>query len=278
MRYAFVFLALLLVQCTHPGGKPDTTPLRQGAPTTFSTLILDQVAEQVRSTDKKNRPVVVFDLDDTLFDGRTRTLSILHEFAANPEIAAEYPEQAEKLAKASLSDMRYDAKDAFDQLDVHEEPLLGKWKAFWNPRFFSDRYCERDDTTPGAASYVKRLIALGAHVVYLTGRDIGRMQKGTLASLKKRDLPTGRQTTLILKPKATDDDLAFKQTAFASIAKKGQVVAVFENEPKNLNAMSEAFPKAVLVFLDTQHSKAPDAVTPEAHWVKNFLSLPMVEQ
>lgn len=271
MRYAFLFLTLLLTQCAQPGGKPDLTPVRQGTPVAYSSVVLDQVAEQVRTTDKKNHPVVIFDLDDTLFDGRTRTLSILHEFAANPQVQADYPDIAPRLAKAALSDMRYDAKDAFDQLNVHDDELLKKWKAFWSPRFFSDRYCERDEATPGAAAYVKRLLGLGAHIVYLTGRDVPRMQKGTLASLKKRDLPTGRQTSLILKPKAADDDLEFKRAAFASIAKMGQVVAVVENEPKNLNAMGEAFPKAILVFLDTQHSKAPDAVTPEAHWVKNFV-------
>jgi hypothetical protein len=273
MRYFILLLLLALPQCGQLGSKADTAPLRTGA-VAYSAVVLDQVAEQVRTADKANHPMVVFDLDDTLFDVRTRTLSILHEFAANPEVQAEYPEIADKLAKAALSDMRYDPKGAFDQLGVHDDAVLAKWKAFWAPRFFSDRYCERDDTVAGAAAYAKRLVDLGARVVYLSGRDIARMQKGTLAGLKTRGLPTGHKTSLILKPDAKDDDLVFKKNAFAAIAKMGQVIAAFENEPKNLNAMGEAFPKAVLVFLDTQHSAAPDTVTGEAHWVKNFLPTP----
>lgn len=236
-------------------------------------LILDQVAEFVRTADKSQPPVVVLDLDDTLFDARSRTLPILLELARDP-VMKDHPEAAKRLAMAKTEELQYELDRTFAALGIQDVVALEKAKAFWVPRFFSDKYCAMDTALPGAVAYVNRLHKLGAKIVYLSGRDVPRMQRGTLISLKKAGFPTGKNTELVLKPTKEMDDFQFKLGIFEKIGKLGRVTAAFENEPKNLNALAEAFPKAVLVFVDTRHSKAPDVPTSEAHWVKDFSPAP----
>jgi hypothetical protein len=137
--------------------------------------------------------------------------------------------------------------------------------------YFTGEYCLKDRQIPGAAAYVNRLKKAGAHIAYLTGRDIPNMKAGTETNMKALGFPLGKGTTLILKPSYNMDDLVYKKHAFAQIKKLGQVIASFENEPRNLNAMGTEFPKSILVFIDSEHSSAPDTVSEEAHWVKNFL-------
>lgn len=269
----YLLALLFLVSCSSQPPAPVIDPVAAAGAPTYSSLVLDQVAEHVRTHDKKApRPVVLFDLDDTLFDVRTRNLPIFQAFAADAEMKKRFPEATAKLERAKLADMRYEANAVFAQLDVRDIEALETFKAFWKERFFSNA-CANDDVFPGAVAYTHRLHKLGAHIVYMSGRDIPNMKKGTLQALTKRGFPM-KNTTLVLKPEAKHDDFAFKQDAIAKVKALGTVVAAFENEPRNLNMMGEAFPKAVLVFLDTQHSPAPDAVTQEAHWVKNYLPTP----
>ncbi len=238
----------------------------------YEPLILDQVVEIVRTTDRKP-PVVILDLDDTLFDARSRTLPILKELAQDP-VFKDHPEASKRLNEAKTGNLHYDLDRTFAELDIDDTVALEKATAFWAPRFFSNKYCALDSALPGAVAYVNRLHKLGAQIVYLSGRDTPRMRRGTLQSLKSAGFPSGKGTTLVLKPAKEMDDFQFKLDAFEAIGKLGMVVAAFENEPKNLNALGEAFPKAVLVFIDSRHSKSPDLPTTESHWIKDFSPAP----
>ncbi len=265
-------LTLSLILCWLIGCASAPTAERR----LYDPLILDQVAEFVRTTEKPQTPVVVFDLDDTIFDARSRTLPILHELAHDP-ILRDHPQAAKRLSEAKLEDLRYELDRTFSALGIEDAVALEKAKTYWAPRFFSDKYCAADTPIPGAVAYLNWLHQLGARIVYFSGRDVLRMQRGTLLSLKKSGFPTGKRTELVLKPRPDVDDYAFKLGAMEKIQKLGRVTAAFENEPKNLNALGEAFPKAVLVFLDTRHSQAPDVPTAEAHWVKDFFPVPADE-
>ena len=80
----------------------------------------------------------------------------------------------------------------------------------------------------------------GAKIVYLTGRDIPRMHDGTVISLARNRFPmNASEAELIMKPDPKIDDLEFKKAQMARIAKMGEVIGVFENEPANLNAMAD---------------------------------------
>ncbi len=216
------------------------------------------------------RPRVVFDLDDTLFDAGARTLAILRTLPEDPVLGSRFPGLAAKLAALEPDAMAYDLGANLDALGIADPEARQAATGFWQARFFTDTWCAEDPPNENAARYVRTLRAAGAGIVYLTGRDVPNMLRGTEESLRRHGFPLGDGVELILKPDAKDDDTEFKKGVFARLRQAGAVVACFENEPRNLNAMQAAFPEAVMVFLDTRHSPKPDRPAPGIAWVRDY--------
>jgi hypothetical protein len=217
------------------------------------------------------RPVVVFDLDDTLINSRERTARVLRDLAAVDEVGQRFPDDAEALANVTPGRVRYYLEQTFAVLGIQNPELLAKANEFWTPRFFSNDYCAKDRPVFGAVAYVNWIARLGARIVYLTGRDAPNMEPGTRYNLTHAHFPMlPGQTVLLMKPDAKMDDTEFKKGAFGAISQLGTVVGVFENEPRNINALHEAFPRAAAVFLDTVHSNKPDVPAPDVAWVRDF--------
>jgi predicted secreted acid phosphatase len=208
-------------------------------------------------------PVLVFDLDSTLFDVSNRSFQILKEWLTHPE-TAHFNETREKLSSIESTDMRYSLEDVWEikKIPHSESPFDHQFKhakQFWRQRFFNNDYLVHDQPTQGAVEFVQKLHSMGASIVYLTGRDIPLMAFGTFDQLKLHGLPIEvERTRLILKPKRHMDDLEFKSKAAETISAMGTVIASFENEPKNLIAMQRSFPKETMnVFIDTVSSDHP---------------------
>jgi len=216
------------------------------------------------------KPVVILDLDDTLIDAGSRTLRILREVAAEPAIDAAHPGLAARLAALPREAVRYDLGENMRMLEVADATSIARFKEAWLARFFTSAYCRLDDANPGAATYVTALHAAGAHVIYLTGRDEGRMGDGTRQNLMASGFPLDASAELILKQDPAQDDTAFKIQVFERLRALGRVVAGFENEPRNVNAMGDAFPGAQMVFVDTRHSANPDVPHADIPWVADF--------
>lgn len=240
---------------------------------TYEPEALEVVAERVeQASNQGKQAVVIFDLDDTLINTRERNLRILRDFASQPEIQASHPEEAQKILHIRLNEIKYLLGDTLKGIGITDEALLKNASDFWLARFFTNEYCALDKQNLGAAKYARRLARAGAKIVYLTGRDVPRMETGTIENLKKNNFPgVETQGLLMMKPTAQMDDLQFKKESFVKIAEMGEVVGVFENEPANINAMAEAFPDATAVFLDTIHSPKPDIPATGISWVKDFL-------
>jgi hypothetical protein len=212
---------------------------------------------------EKKLPVVVFDLDSTLFDVSKRSFEILREWLSHSE-TRNFIETRTKLEGLLPTDMRYSLEDVWEikkvpHQDAPYDHHLKHAKQFWRHRFFGNDYLIHDEPTPGAVAFVKQLHAMGAKIVYLTGRDVPQMAFGTFDQLKAHGLPVETERTrLILKPKRHIDDLEFKTGAAKTIMTFGAVIATFENEPKNLVAMAAVFgPETMNVFIDTVSSDHP---------------------
>ena len=210
------------------------------------------------------------DLDDTLINTRDRTRRIMADFARSTAVQTSNPLDAETLEHLSDGDIRYNLPDTFKDAGITDPALLASAQAFWLGRFFSNDYAATDVPNPGAVDYVNALHNLGATIVYLTGRDTPRMGAGTRSNLIGSGFPVDDRGLLMMKPDKSIDDLQFKKDAFASIGEMGKVTGVFENEPRNVNAMHTAFPDATPIFLDTIHSSAPDVVADGISFVRNF--------
>jgi phosphoglycolate phosphatase-like HAD superfamily hydrolase len=222
--------------------------------------ILRRILHLVSEHPPKPAPVIVFDLDATLFDNRPRTLEILMEY--REDIANEDPELAEALLSLDVHRIHYLLTDTLKECGVYRADLVKRISAFWHERFFTDEYVGCDVAMAGAAEYVRACYEAGAVVVYLTGRDIPGMLVGTAAKLRDDGFPIGvAGTELVLKPDPNMSDEAFKRTALPTLDRVGDMLAFFDNEPANCNLAKAMFPESLVVLLETQ--KVPGAPEPD---------------
>ena len=135
-------LAILLTCCVGPSvahtAPPASKPvaaakLSQGpgwvSPQThrYDATALAAIAERVTTTRAAGQvPVVVFDLDHTLFDGRPRTLVILAEFAAT--VAAEQPSVARAIGRIALHDVAYLLRDTLAKVGVTDAKVVAEFE------------------------------------------------------------------------------------------------------------------------------------------------------
>lgn len=226
------------------GYKPFGTNLEQDA-------LLDRIIERA-----KPGMVGVFDLDGCLFDTRIRLVSIFHEFASVHREAGRYFSFAER---SDFTD--WDLKKPLRKYGMPESEIDAIFKefiAFWRVRFFSDEYVAWDDPMPGATDLVESCYDKGMDIVYLTGRDI-KMRKGTEQALRRCGFPYDiERTVLFTKPTFNMEDTTYKMEALEEIAKIGTIAVSIDNEPANINSMSERFPNALCVHIETDHSFRED--------------------
>ena len=224
--------------------------------------LLQQVLEQVsaNAADGGPAPVVVFDLDATLYDNRTRTLTILMEYA--DEVADQVPDVAEALRSLTVERVYYLLSDTLRGCGLTQSDVVKDITSYWHERFFSDDYCSHDVPIDSAPEFVRACHETGATLVYLTGRDIPGMLLGTVASLREHGFPIGvAGVELVLKPDATMSDEAFKRNALPTLRRVGEVIAFFDNEPANCNLARNIFPEATVFLLETQ--SVPGAPDPD---------------
>ena len=213
------------------------------------------------------KPLVVFDLDDTLLSTAQRHMRILREFAALDAVRSRWQE-ASTLARLSSHELRYSIADSAKAAGVARPELLDDLSRFWRERFFLNEYLLSDEPVAGAAPFCEELLRAGARLAYMTGRDEA-MREGTERSLSRHGFPTAG-AVLILKPRFDTPDLQFKAQALARLPAFGEVAAAFENEPAHINAFAEAFPEALMFLLDTRHSGKPVVPHARVRAIKDF--------
>jgi hypothetical protein len=213
-------------------------------------------------------PIVVFDLDSTLFLARSRNLRILQHFAAT----GRYPELPSVVGSLSFEDLAYAVDHPLQQRGLLTPAMKADLGAFWAERFFTNEYCEHDEATAGAAGFVNACYDGGALVYYLTGRHVGGMAEGTVTALLRQGFPLFRgRTVLHLKPSFDMPDGAFKEQAVADIGSYGgEVVATFENEPGHADTLRRAFPGAAHFLLTTVCSPTAPPPHPDLVQIPDF--------
>lgn len=213
--------------------------------------ILTAIVESCQNLSQAGEhPVVIFDLDSTLFDNGPRIHQIMLEYA---EAHALEDIKSELLAMDNRG-LPYGLHHIFDRIKLLDNIHREQAKEFWFERFFTDGYQLLDVPNEGAVNFVNLIFQSGGTVLYLSGRDVPGMLVGCSESLRQNGFPVGMAgTSLILKPEFAINDLDFKTSAVAHIDKLGTVVATFDNEPGNCNLFLQAWPNAHHVFLNTNH-------------------------
>src|SRR5438270_607339 len=116
-----------------------------------------------------------------------------------------------------------------------------------------------------------RVLQEGGEVLYITGRH-EEMGRGTIESFRRAGfpLPDASKVQLWLKPQLADDDDAWKEICHARLRELQGLAAAFDNEPTHVNAYKRSFPDAVVVHLDTDHSRRPVDVLPDIPSIHDF--------
>ncbi len=226
--------------------------------------IIDAVVVRVKAEAAKGQvPVVVFDLDSTLFDNGPRQERIAREFARDMAKDQRFAVEAKKLATFKSANTSFSMRDmlascGIDVTSPNGGAFLEAYVPYWKERFFTGAYAESDKAYANAAATVQRVLhatdalpaAQQVRVVYLTGRH-QEMEAGTKAAMVRDGIATGDRTTLILKQAFAERDEDFKRRAALTIRAMGHVVSTFDNEPANVAVFVSEFPDAVNVWVRT---------------------------
>ena len=260
MRFASALLVVAVFAAFSPIARaqapvPQPAAVAPPAASVAPPSTLSKVLDDVRlAYNRQERPMVVFDLDGTLFDNRTRHLQILREYAER-ELKTVRPDFAQKLLALTIQQVQYRLTDTLTAAGVTEPAVVNNAAVFWSERFFHNDYLRFDTPNPQAVAFVRSLYSSGARIVYLTARDMQRQLLGTTRSLYDAGFPIGIQgTELIMRPQAQVQDAVFKQSVTNYLRQYGKVIATFDNESGNANMFRRAFTEAHVFLVDAPSS------------------------
>lgn len=246
-------------------------PARSTAPAFGQRAVLARQGEILRAAlaaIAAGRPLAAFDLDSTVLDNRPRQARIVREFGA-----AAGDERLAACAAAHVVSWELDDTASACGLTPDEAArVLPDLRRFWQERFFTSAYCVDDAATPGAVAFLARARALGARIIYVTGRPEA-MREGTLTAFRRAGLPLpdpGAGVELWLKPRGEGDDDAWKVECHRRLQALAGLACAFDNEPTHVNAYKRSFPEAAVVHLDTDHSRRPVEVLADIPSVLDF--------
>ena len=248
----------------HDGPFQRLDPKRQSA-------LLERIVARATHDPSSGKapPLVVFDLDGTLFDNRPRSAAILRELAVEWRVA--HPEAAAKLSQMRAEEMAYLMSDSLARVGLTEAQRVEEATAFWKERFFADEHMRHDVPLPGAVDFAKACYAAGAVLIYLTGRDLPLMGIGSFRSLRDHGFPIGLPgTELVLKPDAAIPDETFKRLEMPKLARVGTMIASFDNEPVNCNTALAHVPTCESILIDTQHLPGAPPLDPRVSVLGDF--------
>ncbi len=214
-------------------------------------VILDAI-QFLRNHETK---IAVIDLDSTLYNVSGRQIKIFKEFANDKKFQTLFPNETAALKSISGDNMAYYPVDCLKQIgltEIHKD-FSSVYHEFWSPKFFSNEYLIYDQIETGALAFMEKLESHGCKIVYLTGRDVGRMGPGTKEQLL-RDMALTAGRDLILKPHLSEDDHSFKLRIVHDLCKDQAGLVFIDNEANNLNHIYLEGLPVWCVFFDTVHS------------------------
>ncbi|MBL7554470.1 MAG: HAD family hydrolase [Bdellovibrionaceae bacterium] len=223
---------------------------------------------------QKANPLIIFDLDSTLFDVAPRLEKVLTDIGLEPVIQEKFPNVVPHFKNIKTERRDWGFLEVLHRAGVEHDnlDLFKTVRQLWIEKFFSNEYIHYDVPYQGSVDFVRKVEKLNVPIVYLTGRDVKRMERGSREVLLKWDFPLDdKMTQLVLKPDREMDDALFKRDWIHEyISKNKTPVFLFENEPVNINLVAKELPEVELVFFDSTHSRKetpPEEVFTLVHYL-----------
>lgn len=142
---------------------------------------------------------VVFDIDNTLSDGRARTLAVGQ--------AWDKLNGTHYFDRVPLTRIGHDAGDTSIALGIPPEKREA-FAAFWEKQFWAPESFVHDTPIKDTVALVKAASQAGAEIVYLTGR-VANLEPATIAQLERFGLPNVDGDHVVTKP-----DVSVKTTQY----------------------------------------------------------------
>tara|TARA_B110001454_G_C12723326_1_gene436705 strand:- start:71352 stop:72113 length:762 start_codon:yes stop_codon:yes gene_type:complete len=226
------------------------------------------------AVDKKADPLIVFDLDSTLFDVAPRLEKVLTDIALEPVMQEKFPSVIPHFKNIKTERRDWGFVEVLQRAGVEHDnlDLFKTVRQLWVEKFFSNEYIHYDVPYQGSVEFVQKIEKLNIPIVYLTGRDVKRMERGSREVLLKWNFPLDdKMSQLVLKPERSMDDALFKRDWIHSyMSTSKSPVFLFENEPVNINLIAKELPDVELVFFDSTHSRKetpPEEVFTLVHYL-----------
>jgi hypothetical protein len=208
-------------------------------------------------------PVIVVDLDYTLYNNDPRMAQVIREWAAS-DAAAAFPEVRAVLARFEEKNVRYSLADCLRATGVSADTTAAVMKAllpFFLATFFDNEHTTLDSVIEDVRALLTKLTDAGARIAFLTGRLETKQGAGTRAALARDGFAIDdTRYFLFLKPTDTRSDGSkyadadYKHDVKPQIEALGTVVATLDNEPANVVGFASTYPNAMNVFVDTKWS------------------------
>lgn len=219
-----------------------------------------------------NRPILILDLDGTVVDYTGRTYMIFQKAIEDLGL----PDDINRLVNSiKAEDYDYYPRSNFIRIGIKDEKIVKKLTDFWDKNYFTNHYLKYDKQMPGAHEFVENILSLSMDVVYLTGRDDQNMGEGTRAWLYENKLLKrgDERCRLMMKMDLEIENFESKALNGERIGAQGQPILIIDNEPIELQTMSERFPEAFIVLVDMPNSGKPATLPDDILKIKDFREL-----
>lgn len=246
----------LSILALRAGGAPST----DGPPCAmaYCSAALAEI-RRIKAADPGRRCVVFFDLDNTLFETRARTLHVLGLWDA--------AHGTSHFAGLELAHVGWNAQETCEALGL--SAIADDVQTFWDDAFWSGVHFDRDLVMTDLAKLARDAELAGAEVHYLTGR-IDALRDASRGQLERAGLPLASDRHLHLKPDLDTRTSPFKAEVLHATMASGAFVGWFATdsvrevdelrEEESAKGRGPQVP-ALFVAHPLQHGRLPEGAT-----------------
>lgn len=207
-----------------------------------------QRLKEIAALTKLGMPVsVVFDLDNTVFDTRHRTLHALHTFDRQ-EVAAG---RVARFSDVKIDDVLLDAAATATKLQAQlglSQDVIDAAQAVWKTSFWTPANLVHDQPIADMVELIHRAQAAGATVKFLTGRT-APFHQASLDQLRKAGVVLD-DDDVVCKPDVTVQTAPFKEQTMIGWAQKAELGFFVTEGVRDLEHMQSFFKELPLLRLD----------------------------
>lgn len=222
-------------------GRPLEVQLRARLPSSGERFLHEQLGRIRARTEQGERVVVVFDLDNTLFDTRARTLAVARAF---DEVHG-----TDHFASLALGDVRVSGRETALAREAPALPaaVIEAFDAFWQERFWRPDHLAHDAPMHDVLRWVRSAQQAGAEVRYLTGR-VQAFHAASVAQLRRAGIAVD-EADVVCKPDVQVRTAPFKSEvlrAWSTEAALGWFLTEGRRDLSHVQAEAPAVPTVCL--------------------------------